>query len=166
MAEKQKFRAVVETDRASKQGGCWVTVPFDAPDVFGTKARVPVYVTINKQPYRGSIVPMGGRHFLGVPKALRVAAKIEAGDTVEVVMERDTKPRVVVPPPDMVRALEASKAAQAAWDRLSYTHRKEHVRAIEEAKRPETRQRRIEKAVEMLVATPPARVRATGRPGT
>ena len=67
-------------------------------------------------------------------------------------MELDTKPRVVKPPVDLAKALRADKRADAAWKVLSYTHQKEHVAAIEGAKRPETRERRIRKAIEMLRA--------------
>jgi uncharacterized protein YdeI (YjbR/CyaY-like superfamily) len=71
---------------------------------------------------------------------------------VSVVMERDDEPRVVTPPVDFARALKANKAALAAWERLSYTHRKEYAKAIEEAKKPETRARRLEKAITALAA--------------
>ena len=69
-----------------------------------------------------------------------------------IVMEPDTAPRIVETPPDLKKALKASKAAQAAWDRYSYTYRKEFARWITEAKKPETRARRLEKSLEMLAA--------------
>jgi uncharacterized protein YdeI (YjbR/CyaY-like superfamily) len=65
-------------------------------------------------------------------------------------MERDDEPRIITPPADLARALRANPTAQAAWDKLSYTHQKEHARAIEDAKRPETRLRRIEKTIAQL----------------
>jgi uncharacterized protein YdeI (YjbR/CyaY-like superfamily) len=66
-------------------------------------------------------------------------------------MERDDEPRTVTAPDDLAAAVAAAgDDAKRAWERLSYTHKKEHVRAIEEAKRPETRARRIEKAIAML----------------
>lgn len=84
--------------------------------------------------------------------AARETAGVRAGDTVSVTLERDTEPRVVTPPADFARALETSEAARATWERLSYTHRREYAEHIEEAKRPETRQRRIEKSIRLLAA--------------
>src|SRR5205085_12107122 len=103
-------------------------------------------------PVRTSIFPMGGCFLMVVNRQLREGAGVKAGETVTVVVERDTEPRVVTPPADLARAIKANKDAQALWDKLSYTHKREHVEAIEGAKRPETRQRRIERAVEMLAA--------------
>jgi uncharacterized protein YdeI (YjbR/CyaY-like superfamily) len=93
---------------------------------------------------------MGGCFMMAVNKDLRAGANAKGGDTVSVTMERDEEPRIITPPADLARALKANKAAQAAWDKLSYTHQKEHARAVEDAKRPETRVRRIEKAVAQL----------------
>jgi hypothetical protein len=130
-----------------------IVIPFDVPKVFGARARVPVRGTINGFPYRGSIFPAGdGRHYMIVNKEVRAGAKAAGGETVSVVMERDTEPRTVEPPADFLRALRSNEAARAMWDALSYTHRKEHVRAVEEAKRPETRARRIEHSISMLAA--------------
>jgi uncharacterized protein YdeI (YjbR/CyaY-like superfamily) len=87
---------------------------------------------------------------MAVNKAMREGAKARAGEVVEVVMEPDDEPRVITPPEDFMRALKANKRAEARWEKLSYTHRKEYVKAIEEAKKPETRLRRIERAVDEL----------------
>lgn len=148
----KRFRVVLEKDPDSTATG--ITVPFDVQKTFGTRARVPVRGTINGFPYRSSIFPMGkdGCHMMAVNRGMREGAKAKAGDLVSVVMERDNEPRVVTPPADFARALKASQAALAAWERLSYTHRKEYAKAIEEAKKPETRARRIEKAIAALAA--------------
>src|SRR5436309_7967790 len=116
------------------------------------RARVPVRGTINGFPYLSSIFPMGGKHLMVVNKAMREGAEVKGGETISVRMERDDEPRLITPPKDFARALKANKEAQAFWKTLSYTHQKEHVRAIEEAKKPETRARRIEKSIEMLAA--------------
>ena len=151
MAMKKRFRAMLEKDENSEATG--ITIPFNVLEVFGTRARFPVRGTINGFAFRSSIFPMGGGcHMMAVNKQMREGAKAKAGDAVEIVMERDDEPRVVTPPADFARALKANKAAQAAWERLSYTHRKEYANAIEEAKKPETRARRIEKAVAELAA--------------
>ncbi|MGH9821355.1 MAG: YdeI/OmpD-associated family protein [Pyrinomonadaceae bacterium] len=107
--------------------------------------------TINGAEYRGSIVKMGGRFMLGIPKAFREAAGVTAGDNVVITIEKDTAERIVAVPKDLASELKKNGLTDA-WDRLSYTHRKEHVRAIDEAKQPETRLRRIEKAVAMAAA--------------
>jgi hypothetical protein len=145
----KRFRAVVNR----KEGGevCSINIPFDVEQTFGARGRVPVRGTINGAPFRSSVFRMGGDcHFMVVNREMREAAGLRGGETVPVTMERDTEARTVTPPPDLARALKANREAQAAWDRLSYTHQKEHVRAVEEAKKPETRRRRIEKAVEQL----------------
>ena len=146
----QRFRVELEGYEGSEAAG--FGVPFDVQKVFGTRARVPVRGTINGTPYRTSISPMGGRHLMVVNRKLREAAGVRAGHTVTVTMERDTEPRVVRPPADFARALKGNREAAALWQTLSYTHQREYAEHIEEAKRPETRQRRIEKAVEMLAA--------------
>ncbi len=144
----KKFRVLVEREEGSEV--CGIHVPFDVEKTFGTRGRVPVRGTLNGAPFRGSLFPMGGRHIFVVNRKLREASGVSGGETVPVRIERDTEPRVVTPPADFVRALKSDKDAQAAWDKLSYTHRREHVEHIEEAKKSETRQRRIEKSVAQL----------------
>lgn len=146
----KRFRVLLE--KAEGMDGASITVPFDVEKVFGTRARVPVRGTINGFPYRSSLFPMGGKHLMVVNKAMREGARVKGGETVSVVMERDDEPRVITPPKDFAHALKENEEAQRFWKTLSYTHQKEHVRAVEEAKRPETRGRRIEKAIEMLAA--------------
>jgi uncharacterized protein YdeI (YjbR/CyaY-like superfamily) len=92
----------------------------------------------------------GGKFYMVVNREMREGAKVKAGETVEFVMEKDDEPRAIATPADLLKALSARKSAKNAWDKLSYTHRKEYIIAIEEAKRPETRARRIAKAVEMI----------------
>lgn len=125
-------------------------VPFDVEEAFGTRARVPVCGTINGFAYRSSIMNMGSGHMMVVNRELREGAKVKAGDTVEIVMQRDEAPRVVEVPDDFKKALRSSKKAKQLFDTLSYTHQKEYVRWITGAKREETRKSRIAKAVEML----------------
>ncbi|MEJ7849320.1 MAG: YdeI/OmpD-associated family protein [Pyrinomonadaceae bacterium] len=151
MADKQIFVAVLE--KHAKLDATGITVPFDVEAVFGAN-RLPVKVSINGAEYRGSVVRMGGKYMMGVPKMFRAAAGIEAGDNIVVTMELDTEARTVETPRDLEKALKEG-SLQIAWEKLSYTHRKEHVRAIEESKKPETRARRIEKAIEMIKAKQP-----------
>ncbi len=148
-AKKQRFKVQLEGHATSQATG--ITIPFDVHEAFGAR-RVPVRGTINGHPYRSTVFSMGGCYMMAVNRELREGAKAKAGDTVTVVMERDEEPRVVTPPAELARALRANKAAKATWDKLSYTHRKEWARSVEEAKRPETRARRVEKAIEELAA--------------
>lgn len=147
----KRFRVLLEKHENSEATG--IAIPFDVFETFGTRARVPVCGMINGFPYRSSIFPMGGGcHFMAVNKETREGAKAKAGDMIRVVMQRDDAPRIITPPADFARALKANKPAQAAWNKLSYTHQKEIALAIEAAKRPETRTRRIEKALAELSA--------------
>ena len=135
--------------------GTWtyLTVPLDVEEVFGERGRVAVRGTIDGQPFRGSLMPHGdGRHFVVVNKSLRTAIGKEAGDTVRVQLEIDDQPRVLDLPTELSAALAAHEAALAEFDQLSYSHRKEFVDWIEGAKKPETRDRRALKAVEMVSA--------------
>ena len=146
----KRFRVLVEREEGSEV--CGISVPFDVEKTFGTRGRVPVRGTLNGAPFRSSLFPMGGCHFMVVNRHLRAASGVRGGETVPVQLERDTEERVINAPPDLARALKADKAAQATWDKLSYTHRREHVEHLEDAKKPETRQRRLEKSIALLAA--------------
>jgi len=129
-----------------------LVLPFDVKQLWGS-ARVAVKGTINGAPFRTTVVRMGGEYCFCVNRQMREAAGgIGPGDMTKVVIEPDTAPRTVEVPPDLKKALKANQAAQAAWDKYSHTHRKEFARWLTEAKKPETRARRLEKALEMLAA--------------
>lgn len=112
--------------------------------------RFPVVATVNGYTWRTSIARMGGEALLGLSRAVREEAGIEAGDTVDVLLELDPAPREVEVPAALAAALAADDEARAAFDRLAYTHRKEFARWIEEAERDETRERRVAKTLDML----------------
>lgn len=145
-----RFRAVLQKDDRTQATP--LPIPLDVPKLFGTRGRVPVRGTLNGVPFRSTLSPCGGVHYLPVNRALREQAKIEAGDEVEVLLECDTEPRVIKAPADLARALKANKAADA-WERLSYSHKRAYVEAIAEAKKPETRDRRIQGAIAQLTQT-------------
>ena len=128
-----------------------MNIPFDVKEVWG-KARVLVAGTINGFKFRSTVCRMAGEYFMCVNRQMREGGKCGVGDTVTVVMEPDTAPRTIEAPPDLKKALKTNKAAQDAWDRYAYTHRKEFAQWITEAKKPETRARRLEKSVAMLAA--------------
>lgn len=148
MAEKQIFDVLLEKHENSEATG--ITIPFDVEKVFGAK-RVPVKVSVNGAEYRSTIFRMGGRYMMAVPRAFREAAGVKAGETITVAIERDTEPRVVEPTQDLAEALSENPEANASWDKLSYTHKKEFVAVIEDAKREETRVRRVQKTIEELL---------------
>jgi hypothetical protein len=154
MSEKHTFRAVIEN---AGGGGAFVRIPFDVEQAFGKK-RVPVRAWIDGEPYRGTLVRMGGPfHILGVLKEIRAKIGKTFGDEVEVTLEEDTAPRVAEVPLDFQQALNQAPLARAAFEKLSYTHQREYVRAILEAKRAETRRKRIADAIEMLIRNKKAR---------
>jgi Bacteriocin-protection, YdeI or OmpD-Associated/Domain of unknown function (DUF1905) len=138
-----------ETVLLAEDSGVFFEVPLDVPAVFG-KARAPVRGTINGHPFRSTVAVYGGRSYLPVKKALRVAAGVAAGDAVVIELEADAQPRTVDPPPDLAAALAADPEAGAAFAGLSFTHQREYAEWVAEAKREATRRRRITQAVEML----------------
>jgi hypothetical protein len=142
------FTATLELAGKTATG---VQVPDDVVERLGAGKRPPVVVTVNGHTWRSTIAVMGGRFLLGVAAEHRVPAGVAAGDVIDVTVALDDAPRTVELPGDLADALEAA-GARAAFDRLPPSHRKEHVRAVEEAKRPDTRARRIAKAVASLQA--------------
>jgi len=148
------FRTIVQ---GHDSGGAFVVVPFDVEATFGSK-RPPVVAHLNGVAYRGTLVRMGGpEHLLLVRKDIQAQMGKGPGDEIEVTIEKDTAERIVTPPSDFAEALAQAPDAAAVFDRLAYTHRREYVQWIEDAKKPETRARRIEQAVTRLVAGQKAR---------
>ncbi|WP_433016967.1 YdeI/OmpD-associated family protein [Kribbella sp. CA-294648] len=130
-------------------GGAYVEVPGEVIAALGGGGRIPVQATFDGIAYRGSIVSMGGCLALGILKQIRGELGKGPGDPVTVTVERDTAERTIEVPADLAEALQAA-GVREAFDALSFSHRREHVKAIEEARKPETRARRIAKAVEMI----------------
>lgn len=142
-----KFRAKLQLNGKTATG---IEVPEKIVEGLGSGKRPAVTVTLKKHAYRTTIAPMFGSYWIPVSAANREAAGIAAGDTLDVGVELDTAPRTVEVPKDLAKALKADPKAKAAFEKLSYSHKRRHVLAIEEAKKPETRQRRVEKTVETL----------------
>jgi hypothetical protein len=114
--------------------------------------RFPVVATVGGYTWRTTVARMRGEFLLGLSREVREGAGVEAGDTVDLELELDTKPREVDVPEALATALAGDANARAAYEKLSYTHRKEYARWIAEAKRDETRERRVAKAIEQLRA--------------
>lgn len=124
--------------------------PFDVVEVFHTRARVPVKGTINGFPFRSSLMNMGDGHMMAVNAQLRSGANCKGGDTVSVVMELDQDERKVEVPAPLKKIIASDPKTKESWSKLSFTHQKEWMRAIEDAKRPETREKRIAAMMEAL----------------
>lgn len=147
--KKYKFKAVIESAKVGS-GGAGVEFPYDIETEFGTRGNVPVQATLDGEPYRGSLMNCGmARHTLGVLKSVRTKIGKGPGDTVEVVVWKDDEVRTVEIP-RAFKALLKKEGLLVGFEKLSYTHRKEYCRWIEEAKKEETRQNRMTKAIAML----------------
>jgi len=146
-----EFEAVLEATTTGG-GGCLVRVPGEVVAGLGLKGRPRVRSTIAGTPYRGSLMPCDGGLALGVLKAIREARHLKVGDRLKLTLAIDTEARTVDVPSDLAEALARDPAAAAAWAALSYTQRKEIARSLTEAKKAETRARRLESAVKRLSA--------------
>ena len=136
-----KFRAkVIPSGNATA-----VEVPTDVMKALGSGPRPLIAVTVNGHMWRSRVALMRGQRLVGISAANRAASGIAEGDVVEVDLKLDTEPRGVPEPPDLAKALNDDPEARAAFERLPYGLRRKHVAAIEEAKTPEVRQRRIAK---------------------
>ena len=147
MKNKQTFTAIIQDPGG---GGAFVEMPFDVESAFGSK-RPKVRATIDGVPYRGTLTRMGTDcHILGIRKEIREQIGKTFGGEVTITVEPDTEPRVVEVPPDLNKAFQSDKEAKALFEKLSYTHQREYVDWIHEAKREETRRTRIVKTIKML----------------
>ena len=144
-----KFRARIEPVRG---GGHYVIVPDDVAAKAGLAYRARVRGTLGGAAYRSSLMKYSGRYHLGVHKATLAAAGVAAGDTVAITVELDDEP---LPgdtlPPELVAAFRENARARAAWDKLAPSHRREQVKAIDEAKKAETRNARVQRTLKMLL---------------
>jgi hypothetical protein len=137
---------------ASGGNNTGIEIPEAVVESFGRGKRVPVVVTVNGYTFRNTIAFMGGKYLVGVSSAHRAASGLKAGDPIEVTLEVDDAPRDVEVPPELAEALAADPVAAAAWQKLSYSHQRQHAEPIVEAKSPETKARRVEKTLELLRA--------------
>jgi hypothetical protein len=131
-------------------------VPLDLRELFGS-AHPPIKVTINSHTYRATPAVYGGRYYVSLSKTNRDAAHVTAGEPIKVTIQEDSDPRKIEAPPDLAAALDDDDEASDTWDRLSYSHRRDYVEWLSDAKRDETREKRIEKAVEALRGSQPKR---------
>lgn len=134
-----------------QMNAAFIEFPFDVEKEFGTRGWIKVRATFDGFEYRGSLAKMDHHcHFLIMTQAVRKAIGKQPGDSVHVTIQKDDQSRTVEVPEDFRKKLNENPEVQAFFDGLAFTHRKEYIRWITEAKRPETRERRINKAIEML----------------
>lgn len=132
---------------------CAIPLTFDPKSVFG-KVRAPVKVTLNGYTYRSTVASMGGPPFIPLRRSHREAAGLQGHETLDVRLVLDTEKREVKPPADLVKALKAAPPAWDRWRELSYTHQREYAEAVGDAKKPDTRERRIRGAVDAIRERP------------
>jgi hypothetical protein len=145
--KKYKFKTKIESGDG---GGAYVLFPYDTEKEFGTIGKVPVKATFNGVPYRGSLIKYGyPQHMLGVLRAIREEIGKGPGDTIEVVLWKDDEVRTVDVPAEFQARMKKERLLPF-FEKLSYSHRREYCRWIAEAKKEETRSKRVAKAIEML----------------
>jgi bifunctional DNA-binding transcriptional regulator/antitoxin component of YhaV-PrlF toxin-antitoxin module len=144
-----QFDTTLALDGATATG---IPVPADVIEALGGAKRIPVSVTINGVTYSSTVATMKGQTRIPVSAAIRAQAGIAAGDAITVVVERDDAPRTVEVPEDLLAALSEEAAVKSRFDALSYSHQKQHVLSVTDAKTAETRARRIQKVLEKLSA--------------
>jgi hypothetical protein len=147
--EPQRFTAELY---AAGRGGAGFEVPHDVAAALSDAKRPPVVVTVGGHSFRTRLAVYGGQPMVGMSKDNRAAAGVDVGDRFEVALAIDDQPRVVDVPPDLAEALAGRPELAAAFDALSFTHRREYVLWIEEAKRPETRRRRVDGTLDRLAS--------------
>ena len=139
-----------ETTLAGSGGKTGIVVPPEAMAELGAGKRPPVHVDLGGYRYRSTVAVMGGTYLIGVPAAVRAATGLQAGDAVSVVLAVADTPREVVVPDDLAQALAQDERVQAFFAGLSNSLQRLYVDQVEGAKAPETRQRRIDKAVALF----------------
>ena len=145
--------------------GAFIRVPQAVAKQLALKGRPKIKAVIAGIPYRGSLMPMGDGTFgLGVLKAIQKEKGIDNGDVITVDLEIDTEERTVDIPHDLAAALKRDAGASAAWEKLSFTNRKEIALSLTEAKKPETRERRLQAAMNRLSTDPRSAPSPAGSP--
>jgi Bacteriocin-protection, YdeI or OmpD-Associated/Domain of unknown function (DUF1905) len=144
---KAKFQAELLLAGKTATG---IEIPPEVVESLGAGKKPPVAVTINGHTYRSTVASRSGRFLVGVSAENRAAADVAAGDKIEVELELDDKPREVRVPDDLAAALDRDAKAKSFFEELTYSQKKWYVLPIEEAKKQETRERRLDKALQML----------------
>ncbi len=143
----ETFRAtIVQTGKTA----CGIQVPEAVVEALGGSQRPAVVVTLDGYTYRSTVAPMGGEWWVGVNSDHRAASGLKAGDEVQVTLELDTAPRELEIPPELEAALDADPQARAFFDGLSYSNKRVFTLSVEGTSNPETKARRVEKAIALM----------------
>lgn len=143
----ETFRStIVQTGKTA----CGIQVPEAIVEALGGSRRPAVVVTLDHYSYRSTVAPMGGEWWVGVNADHRAASGLKAGDEVQVTLELDTAPRELEVPAELEAALDADPRARAFFDGLSYSNRRVFTLSVEGTSNPETRARRVEKAIALM----------------
>jgi hypothetical protein len=145
--QKLKFKTTLLLSKKTATG---VQVPEEVVEKLGGGKRPPVKVSINGYTYPNTIAVMNGVYMLSVSAEVREKTGVKSGDKIEVQLEHDTQPREVEVPADLQKVLSKNTSAKKFFETLSNSNKKRFTIPIEQAKTPETRTRRIEKAVAEL----------------
>ncbi|MBL4937684.1 DUF1905 domain-containing protein [Clostridium sp. YIM B02515] len=144
-----EFDAVIK--KHDEMDAAFIEFPFDAEKEFKTKGQVKVKASFDGYQYRGSLAKMGHYcHCIGITQKIRKEISKQAGDSVHVIIEKDDEPRVVQLPEDFKKVLEESKKAKEFFYCLSYTNQKKYIEWITNAKKIDTREKRIEESIKLL----------------
>jgi len=149
-----RFRTTISLHGKNNAG---IPVPDDVVQKLNSGKRPAVSVTLGGHTYRSSIAVMGGGNFIALNAQNRKATGVEPGDDVDVDIELDAAPREVTIPDDLKAAFKGEAAAKKFFDGMSYTNRNACVTWLESAKKAETREARVVKAIEMLNEGKPPR---------
>jgi hypothetical protein len=152
MSDATRYRTTIRQGGGTATG---IVVPPEVLEALGAGRRPPVRVTLTRadgstHTYRSTVATVSGESMVGVSAQVRADAGVAGGDEVEVLLEHDTAPRVVEVPADLATALDADDAARGFFAELSYSHQRAYTLWVEDAKKPETRARRVVQAVKML----------------
>lgn len=148
---RQAFTAILEKPDDGMDTA-YIPIPFDVKEVYGTNGQVKVKALFDGYPYRGVLANMGtGCHVILLRKDVRQAIKKQVGDSVNVILEKDTDERTVEIPQELQKTLAKHPKAKGFFDTLSYTNRKEYAVWIRDAKKDETRQKRLKDTIEKLL---------------
>jgi hypothetical protein len=147
--EKLEFDAVLE--KHENRNAAYIKFPYNVQEVYGAKGQVKVKAWIDGVFYRGSLAAMGYRfHCLGVTQSIRKQIGKQPGDNVHIVLERDIEERVINIPEDLLELLNQNTELKTYFDSLAFSHKREYVNWIFQAKKNDTRQNRLQKTIEML----------------
>ncbi|WP_426481177.1 DUF1905 domain-containing protein [Chryseobacterium sp. R2ACT005] len=146
-----KFSAIIQQN--GEMNAAFVEFPFSTEELFNKKGLVKIKAIFDDNvEYRGSLAKMKSDcHILGLTQEIRKQLGKTFGDEVSVSLTEDKEERIVEIADDIVSVFNENPDAKSLFDKMSYTHKKEYIRWIEEAKKPETRENRKIKMIQMIL---------------